>query len=165
MPEVLRRVPATRLLVIGDGSQRSTLARRARELGIDARLTWTGSLSREDTLLHLAAADLAVVPSQFEGFGLAAVEAMACRKAVVASCVDGLREVIRDQQTGRLVPYGNTPELVEALVGLLLDEEKRRTLGAGGRERVEKLFSKQVFTQRYLALYQALSPRQKKRAG
>ncbi|HIH00720.1 TPA: glycosyltransferase family 4 protein, partial [Thermoplasmata archaeon] len=82
--------------------------------------------------------DLVVLPSRNEGWGLSLMEAMACRKPVVATRVGGIPELVRDGVDGLLVEPGDVAGLAEAIVRLLADERLRSTMGASGRERVSE---------------------------
>ena len=99
-----------------------------------------------------------VVPSIFEGFGLVAAEAMAAGLPVVGSAVDGLAEVIADNETGRLVPVLDTAALAAALVSLLSSPATATVMGRKGRQRVAELFSLQIFSESTLAAYAAFHP-------
>ena len=130
---IRRGVPA-RLLLVGDGPEMETVHRLARTLGIEPLLDLVGE--QEEVLQLLSVADLFLLPSAQESFGLAAVEAMACEVPVVASNVGGLPEVIVDGVTGFLHP----PEALDAMaasgIAILADVERRRTMGAAARRHV-----------------------------
>ena len=130
---IRRGVPA-RLLLVGDGPEMETVHRLARMLGIEPLLDLVGE--QEEVLQLLSVADLFLLPSAQESFGLAAVEAMACEVPVVASNVGGLPEVIVDGVTGFLHP----PEALDAMaasgIAILADVERRRTMGAAARRHV-----------------------------
>lgn len=110
---------------------------------------------REDVPELLAVADILVVPSRWEGFGLAAAEGLAAGVAVVASDVDGLREVVGD--AGLLVPPGDVAALNRALHRLAEDPTLRGALGQRGQERVAARFDIQDTVDRYQRLYQELA--------
>ncbi|MES2644656.1 MAG: glycosyltransferase [Myxococcota bacterium] len=112
---------------------------------------------REDVPALLADADILVVPSRWEGFGLAAAEGLAAGVAVVASDVDGLREVVGD--AGLLVPPGDVTALHNALVRLGADPTLRRALGEQGRARVAARFDIRDTVDRYERLYRELALR------
>jgi len=143
-------------LMVGDGAERETLVAQAQQLGINEQIVWAGRLPPETALRYMAAMDVVAVPSEFEGFGLTAAQAMALGKPVVASDVAGLREVVQDQVTGLRVPVGNVAALASAIAGLLGDIAQCRRLGQAGRRRVEERFSTSVFADRYLRLYRSL---------
>ncbi len=113
------------------------------------RVRWLGL--REDVPALLAAADILAVPSRWEGFGLAAAEGLAAGVAVVASDVDGLREVVGD--AGLLVPPGEAPALRAALARLASDPTLRRALGERGRRHAQARFDIRDTVARYEALY------------
>jgi phosphatidylinositol alpha-1,6-mannosyltransferase len=156
MCAVAGRLPRTSLVVVGDGPDRAALRACARQIGLRESVVWVGQVTHEEALACMGAVDVLAVPSEWEGFGLVAAEAMACGLAVVASDVDGLREVVEDGVTGTLVPYGDTAEMADAVARLLLVPEERARMGAEGRRRAERLFSREVFAERHLSLYRAL---------
>jgi glycosyltransferase involved in cell wall biosynthesis len=157
MPQVMQRAPSAKLLMIGDGPQKTLLQQQARQLGIERHVIWAGKMPRQRAFAHLAISDVVVIPSQWEGFGLAAIEAMAFGKPVVASDIDGLREVVAHGQSGILVPVGDTAQLGAAICGLLQDETARHGLGRTAREHAVERYSFRAFAGNYLGLYSALS--------
>ncbi len=121
-----------RYVFCGDGSERAALAAAAEPLG--DRVVFAGF--RRDVAACLAAADVVAVPSLQEGLGVAALEAMAAARPVVASRVGGLGEVVVDGATGLLLPPGEAAPLAEALRRVARDPALRARLGEGGRQRV-----------------------------
>ena len=156
MPEVLRSCPDARALMVGGGPDQTSLLRQATQLRIAEQIVWTGALPPDEARAHLAVMDVLVMPSKSEGFGLAAAEAMACGKPVVAFDVLGLREVVVHGETGLLTPFADSGKLASVIVDLLLDGKMRERMGKAGRRRVEEHFSSDVFTHRHLALYASL---------
>ncbi len=154
--DVRKATPQAHLLIVGDGSQRADLLGLARRLGIGDAITWTGQLSWEEAMGCLGIMDVVAAPSRYEGFGLTAVEAMACRKPVVASRVDGLAEVIRDGVTGCLAPAEDASAFAAMLNSLLMDEERRRTMGISARRHVEECYTYPKFRERCRVLYNSL---------
>ncbi len=128
------------LLVVGgdarDGSRKAELRGLARELGIGERVTFLEAAPHSELPLYYNAADVCVVPSYYESFGLVALEAMACGVPVVASGVGGLRETVRDGRTGYLVPWRCPEPFAERLDLLLSNEPLRRSLGREARAAV-----------------------------
>jgi glycosyltransferase involved in cell wall biosynthesis len=104
----------------------------------------------------LRAFDLVVVPSRTESFGNAAAEAMAAGRAVVATDVDGLPELIRDGVEGLLVPARAPLPLAEAIIALGSDPERRATLGAAGERRIRAAFGRTAMIDGYEALIDRL---------
>ena len=154
MRDVVRRMPEAALVIVGDGADRSHLEQETQAVGLTDNVYWLGRLAREEALLHYGVADVVVVPSKWEGFGLSAAEAMAFGKPVVASNVDGLQEVVDHQHSGLLVDYGDTHGLVGALCDLLVDGDRRAVMGECGRRRATNLFSWDSFKYRHLSLYE-----------
>ena len=129
------------LIVGGDESSRSQVARLrelARTRGIEHRVAFVGAVDHDRLPLYYSAADVCVVPSHYESFGLVAVEAMASGVPVVASRVGGLAGTVKDGETGYLVPW-LCPEPFAERIELLLDNEPlRRNLGEAAREAVSR---------------------------
>lgn len=125
------------LRLIGNGPARDELTKLADTLGVGARMTFLGAAGRGTVFDELRAADYVVLPSRKEAFGLAALEAMACGRAVIASRVGGLSEVIADGETGLLVPPDDPPALARAMDRLAADADLRRRLGNAGRDRAK----------------------------
>ena len=123
--------PDLRLVFCGDGGERERLEAAAAPLG---GVVFAGF--RRDVAACLAAADVVAVPSLHEGLGVAALEAMAGARPVVASRVGGLAEVVVDGETGALVPPGDAEALARAIDRLAADPSLRTRLGAAGRARV-----------------------------
>ena len=154
MAAVVRRMPETALVVVGDGPDRQFLEALAAELGIENSIVWLGARRREETLRLYGAMDLVAVPSEFEGFGLSAAEAMAAGLPVVASDVGGLTEVVDNGVTGLLVRYGDVNALALAIISLLGAPKKMEEMGQAGRRRVEELFSRLKFEETMASVYE-----------
>ena len=140
-----------RLWIAGDGPEREALTARAQALGLEARVRFLGR--REDKADLLNACDVFVLPSRLEGLGVAALEAMAARRPVVASRVGGLADVVADDETGLLVPPNDPASLAQALDRLLVDPGLRARLGAAGPKRVTERHLPEQMTDHYVALY------------
>jgi glycosyltransferase involved in cell wall biosynthesis len=138
MPRVRARVPGARLVVVGDGPFRAELERAAGRLGVAGAVEFRGFLPREEKVSALQQAWVLVQPSPKEGWGLTVVEAGACGTAVVAADSPGLRDSVRRDETGLLVPYGDDAQLAEALVRVLEDAALRARLEASGRAWAER---------------------------
>jgi len=128
----------TQFLIVGDGPLRPELERLADELGIRAKVIFTGH--RTDVPALMDAMDLFVLPTLREGFGVVFAEAMAMGKATVGSRIGPVAEVVEDGITGYLVPPDSPGEFARRALELLGDEAKRRAFGRAGRQRVEKYF-------------------------
>ncbi|GAB6048156.1 hypothetical protein JCM19379_19840 [Methyloparacoccus murrellii] len=115
--------PDVHWVVVGDGSERAELESLAEALGLSAAVHFVGAVAREDIYSAIKGFDIGVMPSRpgLEGFGLSALEAMACGVPLVASAVDALPEVVLDGETGILAPPGEPVALAAALRKLLDD--------------------------------------------
>jgi glycosyltransferase involved in cell wall biosynthesis len=127
------------LVVVGSPREDGPVARAVDELGLGERVRFVSGLSNQAIAELFASAEVAVVPSLYEGFSIPAVEAMACETPLVATRAGALPEVVGDCAV--LVPPGNAADLAAGLAELLDDEPRRRALGAAGRRRVEELFT------------------------
>ena len=134
---IASRVPAV-LLLAGDGPEVSTARRLARQLGVADRVHLLGP--QEDVLPLLSIADLFLLPSEQESFGLAALEAMACEVPVVASNAGGLPEVIQHGATGFLHDVGDVVAMVASGVALLTDPDLHRRVTAAAVVDVRERF-------------------------
>jgi len=151
--KVVEEMPDAALLVVGDGADRAYLEQAAVELGVNDHVIWLGQKDPDEVFALYGVIDLVVVPSLFEGFGLTAAEAMTAGKPVVASNVDGLREVIQDGISGLLVPPGNSKALGQAILELLANPAKAASMGERGKKIVETEFSLCRFQSAILATY------------
>ena len=148
------RVPEIHWLLVGDGEERSALERLTKDLGLERTLHFTGWLARPQ--LALAAGDVFLLPSLGEHFGRVLLEAMAMRKAVVATNAGGVREIVKAGHTGVLVPPSDSEALARAAQGLLTNRSLAAYLGANGRQRVEECFTLDRHLQAVGNLYQSL---------
>jgi glycosyltransferase involved in cell wall biosynthesis len=153
MAHVLARVPDARLVIGGDGPERARLEREAAELGIAASVTFCGWISPERAHELVAQATAVLVPSRIEGFGIVALEAALMARPVVASAAGGLTEAVVDGSTGVLVPPGEPQALADAIVSLLDDPERARTLGHAGRRRALQDYTAAQYVDRWDAFY------------
>lgn len=152
-------LPRAHLVIAGDGSDRPRLEARARELGLDRQVTFTGAIDRATRLALYAGAALFAMPSRDEGFGLVFAEAMAAGLPCIALEATAPAEIVVHQETGLLVPEGDAVALVSALVRLLSDEERARAMGAAGRARYEMEFTEAAFERRIAPVLDRLTGR------
>ncbi len=142
------------LWIAGEGSDRPSLERRSSELGLDGQVRFLGQ--RDDVGDLLEACDVFVLPSRREGLGIAALEAMAAGRPVVATRVGGLAEAVIHEETGLLVPPEDPAALAESLARSIGDLALRERLGAAGPERVTKTYSPHAMVDAYERLYSEL---------
>jgi glycosyltransferase involved in cell wall biosynthesis len=126
--DAISLVPDARLVVIGDGPERATLERRARDVGLDGRVEFRGARPRAEVLDALRTAWAAVLSSAWENLPHAAVEALAVGTPVVATSVGGVPEVVHDRVNGLLVRPGSTEAFARAIQELVDDAELRNRL-------------------------------------
>ena len=155
--EVIRQMHDVVLLIIGIGPEEASLREKAHDLGIESYILWMGEITQEKVFQLYSIMDVLVMPSLYEGFGLAAAEAMAIGIPVVATKVSGLEEIVEDEETGMLIPAGDMSALSKSIVRLLSDSEQTERLGSKGRQKVRAVFSVDIFNRSWLAAYSDLS--------
>jgi glycosyltransferase involved in cell wall biosynthesis len=138
---------------VGDGPAKEAMVQLATDLGISDRVNWVGQLKQPQLVDYYRKASVMVVPSIDEGLGLAAVEALLCETPVVAFNSGGLTDVVRDGQTGVLVPPGDLEALARALDDILGSEENARNLGVAGRIYALATFAPESAARRYADIY------------
>ncbi|MCC6649854.1 MAG: glycosyltransferase family 4 protein [Candidatus Eisenbacteria bacterium] len=134
LPRVRAAVPGVKLAVVGDGPWQGELVKQAAACGVSDVVEFRGFVPAREKVPLLQSAWALVQPSPKEGWGLTVVEAGACGTAVVAADSPGLRDSVRRDQTGLLVPYGDDGALAAALVRVLGDEPLRASLAGAGVE-------------------------------
>jgi len=154
--EARRRAPerAMTLQLVGDGPERKRIHGLVQTFGLDDCVQFLGE--RTDLPNVLRDADLFLLPSESESFGLAALEAMSCGVPVIASRVGGVPEVVVDGETGLLAPVGDVAAMAAHVVRLLADAPLRARLGAAARQRAEVAFPLEATVGKYEALYRRL---------
>ena len=151
---VLDKRDTVHLVVVGEGVYGEEYAQRARQLGMEQHVTWTGLVQDPVREGVYAAADVVCQMSHWEEvFGYVIAEAMLCGKPVVATRVGGIPEVVHDGVTGLLVPRGDTKRMAETILQLLDDPELRDRLGRAGREIAQTKFNLAQNVQQLLNLY------------
>jgi len=139
LPQLRCEFPKIRLICLGEGDLRADLEKQARDLGLERCAHFVGYQSNVPSWLMQG--DVVVLPSFYEGLPLAAIEALAAGRAVVATAVDGTPEVVLNGKTGLTVPPGDVRLLAEAISRLLRDPILRQSLGAAGRTWVTERFN------------------------
>jgi glycosyltransferase involved in cell wall biosynthesis len=147
--------PDVRTLIVGAGPQRRELEETAHAYRLDDKVRFLGH--RDDVPRLLAACDLLVLPSKYEGLPNIVLEAMRYRKPVVATAAPGTTELVVDGETGRLVPVGNPQALAQAIRGVLSDPAAASRMGEAGRLRVDAHFTAQAMVDKFAALYESLA--------
>lgn len=149
---VLQKGIKTRLVMVGDGSERTNAEHRARCLGVFEHCSFVGKQPR--IVDYLSVSDVLLLPSEQESFGLAALEAMACEVPVIASKVGGIPEVITDGETGYLSEVGNIDKMAEDAARLLTDQKLRVEMGRRARESAISRYRTDVVIPQYIKFYE-----------
>lgn len=154
---VRESVPSV-LVMVGDGPERVHAEAEARELGVDERVFFLGKIETVAPLL--SAADLFLLPSQSESFGLSALEALASGVPVVGSSTGGLPEVVRDGESGALCPVGDVEGMAAAAAAILRDRDRWESMSAFAARDARARFALDDVVEQYESFYDlALTPR------
>jgi len=144
--------PVCQVLIVGEGPAEKTLRALSEQLGIGSRVVFAGM--RRDIPQLLALMDIFVLPSLYEGFGIAILEAMATGKPVVASTVGGIPEFVVSGESGLLVPPGDSIALAAAIRQLLDQPERAKLMGRRGQEHVRQYYSIESVVRQHEQLYE-----------
>jgi N-acetyl-alpha-D-glucosaminyl L-malate synthase BshA len=151
--QVVKEMPA-QLVLVGDGPERSAAEWLARDLHIHEKVHFLGKQERVNELLPLA--DLLLMPSELESFGLAALEAMACKVPSIATRVGGVPELIDDGATGLLYPVGDVEAMAQGALGLLKDKARMEAMRDGGRKTAQSRFCASLVVPQYVRYYESV---------
>ncbi len=154
LAQVRSALPA-KLLLIGDGQDRPQALHLARCLGVEADVVFLGKQDDVESLLSIA--DLFLLPSQEEAFGLAALEAMSCAVPVIATAVGGIPEVVEDGKTGFLLSPGDVEGMARACLALLGDQSRHAEFRQAARQRAVAHFDTSLIVPQYEAYYQEIA--------
>jgi len=145
------------LTIVDQGKPHKTYAPGlAEEWGLGSRVTFTGKVAADVLCLLYRKAEVVVLPSLYEGFGLPAAEAMACETPVVATAVGALPEVLGNGEAGELVPPRNPQALARAVLKLQADPGEKKRMGLLGRKRAEEFFTWEKVAERTVNVYKEL---------
>jgi glycosyltransferase involved in cell wall biosynthesis len=145
-----------KLVIVGDGLERSTFVERSKAAGLSEDIVFVGDQSYERTLCFMEACLFFVLASRAEGLPLVILEALGCKKAVIATHVDGIPELVEHERSGLLVDKENPRALADALVLLYRDEDLRQRLAQYGYEQVRQKYTWDAVGGRYLEIFQAV---------
>jgi L-malate glycosyltransferase len=155
---VARELPA-RLVLVGDGPDRSAAEWLAHDLGIQDKIHFLGKQDRVHALLPLA--DLMLMPSEMESFGLAALEAMACKAPAIATRVGGVTELIEDGVNGLLFDVGDVDGMTAASIELLSNHDRHQTIRDAARHTAQAGFCSSLVVPQYVKFYEEILAREK----
>ncbi|WP_434966161.1 glycosyltransferase family 4 protein [Janibacter indicus] len=149
--------PTVQVVIGGDGAEFASLRAQAERLGLSDRVQLPGRLSGEEIGAVMRAADVVVVPSRREAFGIVALEAWRAGTPVVGTCHGGMAEFITDGQDGLIIDPTRAPDLAAAIRRVLDDEKCRDSLAAAGSRAVQD-FTWQAVTAGYMSVYHEIGP-------
>ena len=161
MPEILKERPQAKLLMIGFGPLEEELKRLIVELRLEQSILLPGSRTGEELAEFFATADIFIGPSvvtesgDTEGQGVVFLEAMASGTAVIASDVGGIKDIVRDRETGLLVPQKDPKAIAEKILTLCKNEDLKNTLEENGRGLVEEKYTWSTIAAQFLDMYAA----------
>ncbi len=149
--QVAREIPA-QLVLVGDGPDRSAAEWLAHDLGIHGRIHFLGKQDRVNELLPLA--DVLLLPSELESFGLAALESMACKVPPVATRVGGVPELVDDGVTGLLYNVGDVDGMAQGVLSLLHDRARLEEMRCAARRTAQQRFCASLVVPHYVRYYE-----------
>ncbi|MEX1030605.1 MAG: N-acetyl-alpha-D-glucosaminyl L-malate synthase BshA [Paenibacillaceae bacterium] len=147
---VNEKIPS-RLLLVGEGTDLSKICSKVKELGLQNRVSFLGKQDEVAQIISLA--DIMLLPSEKESFGLVALEAMACGVPTVASNAGGIPELVTHGQTGYLAPVGDTVQMSEYVIKLLSDEALYQSFSQACVQRAQNQFCVEQLTEQYEQIY------------
>lgn len=150
----VQKIVPSQLILVGDGPDRSAAEWLAHEFQIHHRVHFLGKQESVNELLPVA--DLMLLPSELESFGLAALEAMACKVPTIATNVGGIPELIDDGSTGLLFPVGAVDDMAEAAVKLLQSPGRLHMMREAARRTAQKRFCSTLVIPQYVKFYGSL---------
>ncbi len=154
--EILANIRAkgvnARLVMVGDGPERSAAYYRAEQLNLNGNISFVGK--QANIADYLGVADVFLLPSELESFGLAALEAQACEVPVIATRIGGIPEVISEGETGYLSDIGDVEKMSQDTMRLLGDEDLRRAFGEKGRELAIQRYGSDKIIPQYISFYE-----------
>jgi glycosyltransferase involved in cell wall biosynthesis len=154
IPDVLKRVKKAKLLVVGEGVLKGELEIKSKQLKLEDKIIFTGF--RSDIKDILASIDIFVMPSLREGLPMILLEAMAMAKPIVATNIEGIKEVLENGETGILVPPKDARALTAAIIDLLIHNDKAYQIGMAARRVVRARFGVDVMVQKVARVYEEL---------
>ena len=157
MPIILRERGDTRLVIVGSGWLSDTFREQVRRMGLNRVVSFLGKMSHFELPRIYNESDVVVLPSLYEPFGKVLIEAMSCKRPVIATRVDGIPEVVLDGKTGLLVQPRDPEAVANAVLSLLSDDSLRHKMGSRGRRRVQRLFTWEKSARELLNIYNRVS--------
>ena len=165
--EILAKVRSAgenaRLVMVGDGPELSAVRYRGEQLGMNGNVVYVGK--QANIADYMGVADVFLLPSELESFGLAALEAQACELPVIATRIGGIPEVVNDGESGFLSDVGDVEKMSVDVLKLLKDEDLRRAFGEKGRDLAIQRYSTSKIIPQYIAYYEKVVKKAKAAAA
>jgi glycosyltransferase involved in cell wall biosynthesis len=155
MPKVLARVNA-KFVIVGDGGMKDFLMRQVRNMGLVHKIFFTGFLDEQSLRFLYRCADVCVVPSLYEPFGITALEAMAAKTPVIVSDTGGLAEIVEHDKTGVKVYAGNADSLAWGITRVLLDSGYAEWIKSNANAKVQEVYNWKRIAMETKALYERI---------
>lgn len=156
--EILAKIRAAgenaKLIMVGDGPELSAIRYRGEQLGMNGNVVYVGK--QANIADYLGVADVFLLPSELESFGLAALEAQACEVPVIATRIGGIPEVVNEGESGFLSEVGDVEKMSVDTLKLLRDEDMRRAFGERGRDLAISRYSTEKIIPQYIAFYEKI---------
>lgn len=152
--DVVRKKVPSKLILIGDGPERSVCEQLCRELQLSNDVRFLGK--QAELVPLLSASDVFLIPSQSESFGLSALEAMACEVPVIASSVGGLPELVVHGETGYIAEIGDIERMAKYSIELLTNEQKHKLFAIASRKRAVEMFNIDKIVNHYEQFYERI---------
>ncbi|QCT93960.1 glycosyltransferase family 4 protein [Caminibacter mediatlanticus TB-2] len=154
--ELKKKIENYKVVIIGDGYEKEKLVKLTKKLQIEDKIEWKGFIPKENLSNYYSIFDVVVIPSRFEGFGLTAIEAMSYKIPVIASNVDGLKEIIKDGEDGLLFNKEESKILADKILQIYKDQRLKNKLGENAYEKVKQKFSYEVYKNKINELYEII---------
>jgi len=156
LPDVKDKIDKFKVVIIGNGYEKEKLIKLAKKLNVEDKIEWKGFIPKEFLQNYYNLFDIMVIPSRFEGFGLTAVESMSYKIPVIASNVDGLKEIIDDGENGLLFNKEDSKMLADKILQIYNDQKLKNKLGKNAYEKVKQKFSYEVYKNKINELYELI---------
>lgn len=156
LPKVLKEFPQTQLLILGNGSEKANLIKKATDLGIYGNINFIGY--KDNVYQYISESDIIIQPSLFESFGLVYIEAFALQVPVIAFDTPAANEIITNNETGVLVPKFDSNELAERIIFLLQNHGERKRIAGNAYEKFLQYYTADTMIAKTAAWYRSLFP-------
>jgi len=156
IPNVIKSNQNVRFVIVGKGSEMEKLLNLVSEVGVEKYVQFVGFVNDEELPAYYNAADIFVLHSSYEAFGIVLIEAMICELPVISTNVGAIPEVVDDKITGLIVPPKKPKELANAILELANSKELREKMGKEGKERAIRKYDLGIIIAKYLNIYESL---------